>query len=271
MRPPTFSLIVTSALVALAMQVSGAAAAGAYNDFSCRPSRTHPIPVVMVHGAGIAGIDMARVSWSYQAPRLARAGYCVFAPDYGEYAGIWGRDTVQHDAAQLKRYITRVLRTTHARHISIVSHSAGGAVARWYLKFLADDTRVRDLVAIAPPNHVTRLKHACPLLCTQLNRGTIIRRLNRGGELLAGVDYTVIESAVDGAIVPYTAAFLHGSRRQLTNVLVQRTCPSDHANHIGLLFDPVVLQWVENALGRRGPANPSFRPCAEMRLAARSS
>ena len=110
------------------------------------------------------------------------------------------------------------------------------AVARWYLKFLADDTRVRDLVAIAPPNHVTRLKHACPLLCTQLNRGTIIRRLNRGGELLAGVDYTVIESAVDGAIVPYTAAFLHGPRRQLTNVLVQRTCPFDHADHIGLLF-----------------------------------
>src|SRR5947208_5387094 len=116
MRRSTASLVITSALVVLTVQVSDAAAAGAYNDFSCRPSRTQPVPVVMVHGAGIAGIDMARASWSYEAPRLAGAGYCVFAPDYGKYAGIWGRDTVQHDAAQLKRYITRVLRATHARY-----------------------------------------------------------------------------------------------------------------------------------------------------------
>jgi hypothetical protein len=29
---------------------------------------------------------------------------------------------------------------------------------------------------------------------------------------------------------------------------------------LSIPLDPVALQWVENALGRNGPANPAFRP-----------
>jgi triacylglycerol lipase len=93
-----------------------------------------------------------------------------------------------------------------------------------------------------------------------LNGRALYRLLNRGGELQPGVNYTEIESKFDGAIVPYRAAFLHGAARQLTNVLIQRRCTDDHATHAALLFDPVVLQWAENALNRKGPADPGFKP-----------
>lgn len=236
-------------------------AAGGLNDFSCRPTRTHPEPLVLLHGAGIEGVrDMAGLSWSAAGPALARDGYCVFAPNYGRYRGTWGRARVQTDAAQVERYVARVRRATRARRVSLVTHSAGGAVARYYLRFRGGARAVRDLVSLAPPNHVTRLKHSCPLLCTQLNGRALYRRLNRGGELQPGVDYTVIESRFDGAIVPYRAAFLRGPALHLTNVLVQRRCPDDHATHAELLFDPVALQWVESALRRHGPADPELKP-----------
>ena len=203
---------------------------------------------------------MAGVSWSYEGPALAREGYCVFALNYGKFRGIVGRDKIQNDAAQLGRFVTRVLRATHRRHVALVSHSAGGTVARYYLRFLDGDDVVRELVALAPADHPTRLKHSCPLLCSQLNGQWLYRRLNDDGELRPRVDYTVIESKYDGAIVPYATAFLHGRRRHLTNVLLQRHCPRNRDTHIALLIDPLVLRWVKNALDRPGPANPRYRP-----------
>jgi triacylglycerol lipase len=109
---------------------------------------------------------MAAISWSYDGPALARAGYCVFALNYGKYRDTWGRAKVRVDATQVARYVARVRRATRARRVSLLTHSAGGAVARYYLRFLKGADVVRDLVSLAPPNHVTSLKHSCPLLCS---------------------------------------------------------------------------------------------------------
>ena len=44
-------------------------------------------------------------------------------------------------------------------------------------------------------------------------------------------------------------------------MVVQDKCPSDPFEHIGIIYDPVALQWVRNALARQGqPANPGFQP-----------
>ena len=56
-------------------------AAGA-NDWSCKPTAAHPSPVVIVHGTfGDSKSLLDRLSWS-----MHRAGYCVFAIDYGNRA-----------------------------------------------------------------------------------------------------------------------------------------------------------------------------------------
>jgi hypothetical protein len=43
--------------------------------------------------------------------------------------------------------------------------------------------------------------------------------------------------------------------------VLQDDCPADLTEHVGIIYYRVALQWVENALGRKGkPANPAFTP-----------
>ena len=67
----------------LAGQAAGRAAAvpgSGFNDWSCRPSAAHPEPVVLLHGLGGNGPG----NFSALGPYLASAGFCVYAPTYGE-------------------------------------------------------------------------------------------------------------------------------------------------------------------------------------------
>jgi triacylglycerol lipase len=45
-----------------------------------------------------------------------------------------------------------------------------------------------------------------------------------------------------------------------TNVLLQTRCPVDLSDHLAIIYDPVALRWIQNALARPGPADPGFRP-----------
>jgi len=60
-------------------------------------------------------------------------------------------------------------------------------------------------------------------------------------------------------VTPYTSAFL-APGPNTTNVLLQARCPLDLSEHLSIIYDPVALRWVKNALGRPGPADPGFRP-----------
>ena len=54
------------------------------NDYTCTPTAAHPEPVVLVHGF----LENSYVNWASLGPALAAEGYCVFAIDYGELAGV---------------------------------------------------------------------------------------------------------------------------------------------------------------------------------------
>ena len=94
-----------------------------------------------------------------------------------------------------------------------------------------------------------------------------ITNLNAGDETPGERLLHVVESRNDEVVVPYTSAFLSGANT--TNVLLQPRCPLDIAEHLSILYDPVALRWVENALARPGPADPSFRPQLPAALACR--
>jgi hypothetical protein len=76
-----------------------------------------------------------------------------------------------------------------------------------------------------------------------------------------GVKYVVIESRYDEVVTPYTNAFLTGPGAQ--NILLQDQCATDFTEHIGIIYDPVALQDVMNALGAD---NPGFRPTCSLVL-----
>jgi pimeloyl-ACP methyl ester carboxylesterase len=230
------------------------------NDFSCKPPKRHPFPVVLVHGTFL---NMA-VSWNALAPDLERLGYCVFALDYGNN----GRGDIPTSAGQLETFVDRVLKRTGARKVSLVGHSQGGMMPRYLIKFLGHAKRVDDLVGLSPSNHGTTNPLAGPAgqfgctACAQQKAGSaFLKKLNAGDQTPPPVDYTVVETNHDEVVTPYTSEFLPKTRDgRVTNVLIQDRCPSDPVDHINITNDGVALQWALNALGRPGPANPKYQP-----------
>ena len=60
----------------------------------------------------------------------------------------------------------------------------------------------------------------------------------------------------DAVVTPYRSQALAGA----TNVVLQDRCPEDVTDHVGIVYDPIALQWAMNALERPGPADPAFVP-----------
>ena len=245
-----------AALALLALAPS-AQAGGGLDDFGCRPSRAHPHPVVLVP----ATFTTAEAGWGHLGRRLARAGYCAFGLNYG--AG--GTAPMQRSAAELARFVARVRSATGAARVQIVGHSQGGLMPRWYLRFRGGARHVEDLIGIAPPNHGMPLPDGVDpstcQACAQMTTGSrFLAALNRGRDVERGVDYTVVMSRQDDAVVPLRSALLAGPRARVTNVVLQRACPLNEATHTSIASDPVAIQWVLNALSREGPANRRLEP-----------
>ncbi len=254
--------------IGLLYQSTGISPPGA-NNWSCRPSSRHPEPVVLVHGT----LFDQTLTWNLMAPVLERAGYCVFAPDYGHRA----TQPIAESAHQLGAFIQRVLKATGARRVSLVGHSQGGMMPRYYLEFLGGTRYVDDLIGLSPSNHGTTLPVAgpvgtygdCPACSEQVVGSAFLRRLNAGDQTPGPVSYTVIETSHDEIVTPYQSAFLAPEGGRVTNVLLQRDCPADLSEHVRIPYDPVAIQWVLNALGRPGPATAGFHPdCTGLALLA---
>ena len=227
------------------------------NDWSCKPTARHPRPVILVHGTFGDRQHLLEVL----SFRLSRAGYCVFSLDYGNR----GTGPIQDSAKQLSRYVQRVLGATGARKVSMVGHSQGGMMPRYYIKFLGGARYVDDLVGLAPSNHGTTVPvgssgsgFECQACLQQAAGSPFLARLNSGDETPGDVDYTNVVTTHDEVVVPYTSGYLERGRdtAQLTNVAVQDTCPVDPADHVTLPMSATAYAWVADALAHDGPANP---------------
>ena len=247
------------------------------NDFSCRPTATHPRPVILVHGTFE---DMAN-NWQALSPLLVNNGYCVFALNYGSFAGsgsigIYGTGPIEDSAAQLSAFVDRVLGTTGASQVDIVGHSQGGMMPRYYMKFLDGAPKVHTLVGLAPSNHGTTLNGLftlsshfpgsnavfadCPA-CTEQEAGSpFMTKLNAGGDTVQGVAYTVIESAHDEVVTPYTSAFLDGPN--VDNITLQRQCGLDQGEHLSMAYDHIADADVLAALDPGYAQQPACTPVA---------
>ncbi|MEV6949694.1 alpha/beta fold hydrolase [Streptomyces sp. NPDC051172] len=255
------------------------------NDFSCRPSAAHPYPVVLVHGTFENALD----NWSGLAPVLERAGYCVFALNYGEtkpHALLKAAGPIPASAAQLAHYVDKVRAATGAKKVDLVGHSQGGGLMpQWYLRFDKGAAKVHQLVGINPSSHGTTAIGTIHLLDAVLDvagqagkpfgldspaakdqtiGSPVLQQLYAKGDTESGVTYTDIVSRTDVVVTPYTNQFLTaGPGATVHNILLQNVCPLDLTGHLGSSYDPNVQQLVLNALD---PAHAEPVRCALMPL-----
>jgi triacylglycerol esterase/lipase EstA (alpha/beta hydrolase family) len=246
------------------------------NDFSCKPSADHPRPVILVHGT----FEDMSDNWQALSPLLYNSGYCVFAFNYGSYEGsgalgIYGVGHIASSAKQLAAFVKRVRSATGARQVDLVGHSQGGMMPRYYLRFLHGAAKVHALVGLSPSNHGTTLDGLftlasffpgadaflgllCPACEEQSAGSAFLSELNSGSETMPGVSYTVIQSANDEVVTPYTSAFLSGP--SVTNILLQSQCPLDQGEHLSMPYDHIADADVLSALDPSHPQTPACTP-----------
>jgi triacylglycerol lipase len=252
------------------------------NDWSCHPSAAHPRPVVLVHGLLANQTD----NWQTISPLLANHGYCVFSLTYGttptaSFPGYTpgGLITMEESAPQLAAFVDRVRAGTGAAHVDIVGHSEGSLMPDYYVKFLGGDRVVRNYVGITTLWHGTNLAGLASIdqigkafglssaleqavsgvcaSCPEFLAGSdFIAKLRNGGIAVPGVTYTSIVTRNDELVSPYTSGIEDAPN--MTNLVVQKQCPLDQAEHASMAADPVVAQDVLNALD---PKHPATAPC----------
>lgn len=256
--------------------VSPTASPPGANDWSCKPTAAHPRPVVLVHGTFA---DMSD-SWQALSPLLKNNGYCVFALNYGSYAGsgaigVYGVGEIRNSAKELAAFVGKVLAETGAAKVDLVGHSQGGMMPRYYLKFLGGAEKVQTLVGLSPSNHGTTLDGLftlasffpgaseftgtlCPACEEQEAGSAFLTELNSGGDTVPGVSYTVIQTRFDQVVTPYTSAFLSGS--SVNNVLLQNQCILDLGDHLSMPYDHIADADVLTALDPAHPKHPLCTP-----------
>ena len=203
------------------------------NDYTCTPTAAHPEPVVLVHGF----LENSYVNWASLGPALAAEGYCVFAIDYGELAGVpvGGFGSIADGAAGLAVFVDEVRHATGASTVALVGHSKGGTIPRYYVRFLGGSEHVSQIVALSPPNYPTP---GPPV-------DEALERLNVPTDTVPGVRYTTIVTRYD-QVVPYTASLLTGPGAH--NIVLQDLCPGNTVEHTGISYDGVAQQLVLAAL-----------------------
>ena len=194
--------------------ISSTASPPGSNNWSCKPTAAHPPPVVLVHGTFA---DMATAG-RRSRPCSYNHGYCVFALNYGSYAGagslgIYATGDIAEsaeatvDASSTGCSPPRV----PARSTSSVTRQ-GGMMPRYYLKYLGGAAKVHTLVGsralatTAPPCSASQRSPATSPAPEpswgfsarpahqQIAGSSFLTSLNSGGDTVAGCRTTPLSS-----------------------------------------------------------------------------
>jgi triacylglycerol esterase/lipase EstA (alpha/beta hydrolase family) len=169
-----------------------------------------------------------------------------------------GRGDLDAQAQALGTAVGAVLRRTGAPTVDVIGYSAGGVVARLWVRDHGGATRARRVVTLGSPHHGTDVAAlagglapgACPTACRQLATDSVLlARLNAGDETPPGPTWVSIWTTRDRVVVPPGSAELSGA----LDFTVQSVCPADEVDHGGLPADRYVAAMVLAVLSA-GPA-----------------
>ncbi len=218
------------------LQLGREVSAIALQGFLIARAWERPVPAVrgdriavFVHGFMASGpvFDPMRLAVT------ARTGLATLDFSYGLLDGF--EATAARLAATIERLAPDPVR------ISLVGHSLGGLVARWYVQELGGRSRVDRLVTLATPHGGTRVaRYAPPALRDVLLPGSpVLARLGRSASNGIALPHTVIVPREDRMIVPLENAYAVDDA-EIVHV--------DEVGHNEALFHPLVHDLVVDAL-----------------------
>ena len=151
-----------------------------------------------------------------------------------------------------------------APSVDVIGYSAGGVVARLWVRDEGGAAVARRVLTLGSPQHGTsqaalgaELAGGCPTACEQLVPGSdLLRRLNAGDETPDGPLWATVRSTGDQVVTPVDSAALDGA----VNILVQDVCPGATAGHGDLPGDPVTKAALTSVLGIE-PLHPPTASC----------
>ncbi|KAB1912943.1 triacylglycerol lipase [Micromonospora sp. AMSO31t] len=211
-------------------------------------------PVVVV--GGLIGISIA---YEPIAARLRADGYRVSIYQLPNL----GFGDIRESARALSSYVDQVRTATGAAKVDLVTHSEGGLVSRWYVKFLGGAAKVDQYVSLGSPQQGTYVANIINFLglgscagivaCQQMSIGSsFLADLNGGDDTPGAVRWTTVRTWQDELVRPVdNAALADGA----TNVLVQAWCPLRIVGHLGLILDGTTYSVVRQVL-----AGAAIRP-----------
>src|SRR4051812_34744213 len=125
------------------------------NDWNCKPSEKHPNPVLLSNGTTANAYE----NWANLSQKLANAGYCVFAGNFGGAPGSFLQTVgpIADTTKALAAFGDKILRVTGAKKLDVVGHSQGGMNVRYWIKYLGGADKISRLVGLSPSNHGTDL------------------------------------------------------------------------------------------------------------------
>jgi triacylglycerol esterase/lipase EstA (alpha/beta hydrolase family) len=168
-------------------------------------------------------------------------------------------------AEHLGQVADRMRDESGAASVDVVGYSAGGVVARLWVRDHGGAKIARRVLTLGSPNHGTsqaalgaEFAGGCPIACEQLIPDSdLLRRLNAGDETPAGPLWATVRSTSDQVVTPTDSAALSGA----LNIVVQDVCPRSTAAHGDLPSNPVVLAAMSSVLGSATPQAPTDVDC----------
>lgn len=222
------------------------------NEIVRRTDFTHcPKPVLLLYG--FLG---TRRSCEVLEHRLRRDGYCVFSINLGGLFDAFNTHGIDESAEKVREKVERLYKRFDLGPLSIIGHSKGGLIGRYYVKRLGGDARVKNLITLGTPHNGTpRAYFGCATVGAVARsvwqmtpRSPFIRQLKMGA-FPRGVRFTSIYSKDDGAS-PFPCAVLEDQGNDnLSNVEVPGVA------HRELLYKRAVYEVIrrELALGYGEP------------------
>jgi hypothetical protein len=172
-------------------------------------------------------------------------------------------------------YVVYAIRTMYSRaheKINIIGHSQGGMVPRWAFRFWPDTRHMVDHdIGLSASNHGTLdaiplcAAGCAPAIWQQTTTANFIKALNSRTETFSGINYTEIYTNTDEVVVPNfgpeASSALHGGGGKITNIAIQKVCPLDVSEHLGVgTYDNTAYQIAMEALTHKGSGDPSLVP-----------